>query len=94
MFAELLLPLRMMWHQFFIQAAAAEADVAPFFFRLLASTSWVVYASSHNSLQKYVGSYNIKATETPKSYLIFFILANRKNILSHLILLVEFIWLP
>jgi len=32
MFAELLLLLRMMWHQFFIQAAAAEADVAPFFF--------------------------------------------------------------
>jgi len=73
MFAELLLLLlRMMWHQFFIQAAAAEADVAPFFFcRLLASTSWVVYASSHNSLQKYVGSYNIKATGTPKAYLIF-----------------------
>ena len=67
-------------------AAAAEDDVAPifysscccwgwcgtiFFFRLLASTSWVVYASSHNSLQKYVGSYNIKATGTPKAYLIF-----------------------
>jgi len=64
-----------MWHQFFIQAAAAETDVAPFFFRLLASTSWVVYASSHNSLKKYVGSYNIKATGTPKAYLLFFYLS-------------------
>ena len=62
-----LLLLRLMWHHFF--------------FRLLASTSWVVYASSHNSLQKYVGSYNIKATGTPKAYLIFFILANRKKYL-------------